>query len=43
MIYKEYEEYRTKYYEAQKTYDAVLNEKEILSVEGEKQAEDLGN
>lgn len=30
MIYKEYEEYRTKYYEAQKTYDAVLNEKEIL-------------
>ena len=30
MIYKEYEEYRAKYYEAQKTYDAVLNEKEIL-------------
>ena len=30
MIYKEYEEYRTKYYEAQKTYDAVLNEKEML-------------
>lgn len=30
MIYKEYVEYKTKYYEAQKIYDAVLNEKEML-------------
>ena len=40
MIYKEYEEYRTKYYEAQKTYDAVLNEKEILFLRTQPSATD---
>lgn len=32
MIYKEYEEYRTKYYEAQKIYDSILNVKEELFI-----------
>ena len=30
MLYKEYWEYKTKYYDAQKNYDKVLSEKEHL-------------
>ena len=30
MLYKEYEEFKTKYYNAQKEYDKILSEKERL-------------
>ena len=30
MIYIEYEEYKNKYYESQKKYNDILNEKEVL-------------
>lgn len=30
MLYEEYEEYKSKYYEAQKKYNQILNEKEEL-------------
>lgn len=38
MIYKEYELYKNKYYEAQKKYNAILNEKEELFAKTQPQA-----
>lgn len=40
MIYKEYVEYKTKYYEAQNIYDVVLNEKEVLFLKTQPKATD---
>lgn len=40
MIYKEFAEYQTKYYEAQKIYDAILGEKEILFLKTQPKATD---
>lgn len=38
MLYKEYEEYKTKYYEAQKTYNEILTDKETLFAKTQPQA-----
>lgn len=40
MLYKEYEEYKTKYYEAQNKYDEILSEKETLFIKTQPAAVD---
>lgn len=40
MLYKEYWEYKTKYYDAQKNYDKVLSEKELLFAKTQPKATD---
>lgn len=40
MLYKEYWEYKTKYYDAQKNYDKVLSEKEHLFAKTQPKATD---
>ena len=40
MLYKEYEEYKIKYYEAQNKYDEILSEKETLFIKTQPAAVD---